>query len=194
MKATKRIGVLGVGNVLMGDDGVGPFLVKILESRYEFPSNVVLRDLGIPGLGITPFFADYDAIILLQALCAKAEPGAIRLYRKSQLVRVPIPQCVNPHDPALVRALLFAEFGEICPQEVLLVGVVPKATKLGCSLTQEVKSAVVSAIAAVLAELHRLGAEARLHVNAAFPSLRWQEKVVSKCVSGEAQHVPGYPG
>ncbi len=53
MTASFRIGVLGVGNILMGDDGIGPFLVRILEARYEFPPNVVLHDLGTPGLGIT---------------------------------------------------------------------------------------------------------------------------------------------
>jgi hydrogenase maturation protease len=49
MSEARRIGVLGVGNVLMGDDGIGPFVLKILESRYEFPPNVVLHDLGTPG-------------------------------------------------------------------------------------------------------------------------------------------------
>ncbi len=46
MTASLRIGVLGVGNILMGDDGIGPFVVRILEARYEFPPNVVLHDLG----------------------------------------------------------------------------------------------------------------------------------------------------
>jgi hydrogenase maturation protease len=50
MTAPQLIGVLGVGNVLMGDVGIGPFVVKILESRSEFPSNVELHHLGTPGL------------------------------------------------------------------------------------------------------------------------------------------------
>jgi Ni,Fe-hydrogenase maturation factor len=71
MTAPQRIGVFGVGNALMGDDGIGPFVVKILESRYEFPTNVA--------------------------------PGDVRQYRKPQLVSVPIPQRVSPHDPALAQ-------------------------------------------------------------------------------------------
>jgi hydrogenase maturation protease len=55
MRGARRIVVLGVGNVLMSDEGIGPFVLKILESRYEFPPNVVLRDLGAPGLGLDPF-------------------------------------------------------------------------------------------------------------------------------------------
>jgi hydrogenase maturation protease len=194
MTDPRRIGVLGVGNVLMGDDGIGPFVVKIFESRYDFPPNVVLHDLGTPGLGITAFFADYDVIILIDAVSAKAAPGNVCLYRKDQLVRVPIPQRVSPHDPALVEALLFAEFSGKCPQEVLLVGVVPKTTELGCTLSDEVKDSVPPVISALLAELHRLGAHPQTRPNAPAPSIWWEDKVVSKCALGEALHVPGYPG
>jgi hydrogenase maturation protease len=112
-----RIGVLGVGNVLIGDDGTGPLVVKVLESRYEFPENIVLHDLGTPGLGIISFFAGYDVIVLIDAVNAKAAPGAVVLYGKEQLVRVPIPQRVSPHDPALVEALLFAELVAVAPKK-----------------------------------------------------------------------------
>lgn len=194
MTSGPRIGVLGIGNILMGDDGVGPLIVKILEASYDFPSNVVLHDLGTPGLGITCFFADYDVIILLDAVSAKAAPGTIRLYRKDQILRTPVPQRISPHDPALVESLLFAEFSGKCPDEVLLVGVVPKSTELGCTLSDEVRAAVVPAISAVFAELRRLGVELKPRARQAVPSIWWQETVVSESAPGEeASHVPGYP-
>jgi hydrogenase maturation protease len=177
MTGARRIGVLSVGNVLMGDDGIGPFVLKILESRYEFPPNVVLHDLGMPGLGITSFFADYDAVILIDAVSANGEPGEVRQYRKEQLVCVPIPQRVSPHDPALVEALLFAELSGLCPKEVLLVGVVPQSVELGCELTEAIHAAVEPAMSAILTELERLGAAARLRSEAATPSIWWEEKV-----------------
>ena len=140
-----RIGVLAVGSVLMGDGGIGPFIVKILESRYEFPENVVPHDLGTPGLGITSFFVDYDAIILIDSVSAKREPGSVKRYRRDQLVRVSIPQRVSPHDPALVEGLLFAELSGHCPREVLLVGIVPdsafKAPAFSSSKTSAISCA-----------------------------------------------------
>lgn len=194
MMATQRIGVLGVGNVLMGDDGIGPFVVETLHSLYEFPSNVALQDLGTPGLGITCFFADYDAVILIDAVSAKAQPGNVCLYRKDQLVRVPIPQRVSPHDPALVESLLFAELSGTCPKEVVLVGVVPKTTELSCSLSDEVKTSVAPVISTVLAELRRLGVRASLRKQAKEPSIWWGEKVSSKTLDGETLDVLGYSG
>ena len=193
MTASQRIGVLGVGNVLMGDDGIGPFVITILESRYEFPPNVVIQDIGTPGLGITSFFVDYDVIVLIDAVSAKAVPGSIHLYRKDELARVPIPHRVSPHDPAIVEALLFAELCGKCPQEVLLVGVVPEAMELGCVLTPAVRSATEPAVSAVLAELIRLGISPQLRADAAVPSIWWEEKVVSDSPPREAQDVLGYP-
>jgi hydrogenase maturation protease len=193
MNSGPRIGVLGIGNILMGDDGIGPFVVRILEARYEFPPNVVLHDLGTPGLGITSFFADYDVIILIDAVSAKAQPGSIRLYRKEQILRTPVPQRISPHDPALVESLLFAEFSGMCPAEVLLVGIVPKSIELGCALTDEVRAAVVPVLSAVFAELRRLHAEPVLRAQQQVPSIWWQEKVVSEGAAGEASYVPGYP-
>jgi hydrogenase maturation protease len=188
-----RIGVLSVGNVLMADDGIGPFILKILESRYEFPPEVTLHDLGTPGLGITSFFADYDAVILLDALSIKGQPGEVKLYCKDQLVRVPIPQRVSPHDPALVEALLFSELSGQCPSEVLLVGIIPETVDLGCSLSQAIQAAVEPAISAVLAELHRLGVHARPCLHAAQPSIWWTGKVSCSLPGGGAD-VSGYSG
>ena len=194
MTASLRIGVLGVGNVLLGDNGIGPFVLKILESRYEFPPEVVLHDLGSPGLDIPSFFVDYDAIILIGAVSAKGRPGGVRLYRKHQLVRASTPQRVTPYDPVLGGALLFAELGGKCPREVLLVGIIPKTTILGCSLSQAVQAAVVPAISAVLAELHRLGASAKVRPHEAKPSILQTEQVSFESTLGETTHVPGYSG
>jgi hydrogenase maturation protease len=191
MTASLRIGILGVGNILMGDDGVGPFVVKVLESRYEFPPNVALHDLGTPGLGITSFFADYDAIILVDAVSAKSPAGGIRLFRKPELVRTPIPHRFSPHDPALVEALLFAELSGKCPGEVLLVGIVPKTTELGCCLSEEVRSAVLPAITAVLAELRRLGVDPQPRATNTHPAIWWEEKQISNDALLEAEYVPG---
>ena len=193
MSAELRIGVLSVGNVLMGDDGIGPYILKILESRYEFPANVVLHDLGTPGLGITSFFADYDAIVLLDALSTKGQPGEVKLYRKEQLVRVPIPQRISPHDPALVEALLFSELSGQCPRDVLLVGIVPETIELGCSLSTSVQVAIEPAISAVLMELYRLGVSALPRLRPLRPSIWWNKRVTSNSAVGkDAADVLGY--
>lgn len=194
MSETRRIGVLGIGNVLMGDDGVGPYTVKLLEARHEFPKQVEVQDVGTPGLGITSVFSEYDAIILIDAVSAKKNPGEVKLYRKDELVQVPLKPRVSPHDPALVEALLFAELSGKCPKEVLLVGVVPEACELGCGLSAAVQAGVETAIGAVLTELERLGAPAQLKARPDVPSIWWEKEASKDSLVEGLAHVSGHPG
>jgi hydrogenase maturation protease len=189
----RRIGVLGIGNVLMGDDGVGPYAVKLLEARYEFPDNVELQDLGTPGLGITAAFSDYDAIIMIDALNAKTEPGEVAIYRKERLVQVPLKPRVSPHDPALVEALLFSELSGNCPEEVLLVGVVPQRCELGCAMSDAAHLGMVAAIGAVLTELERLGATVTLKARPDEPAIWWEKGASKLSLEEGLAHVPGHP-
>jgi hydrogenase maturation protease len=185
MTSSCKIGVLGVGNVLMGDDGIGPFVVKVLEARFEFPQHVSLEDLGTPGLGITPFLSDYKAIILIDAVSAKGRPGDVKLYRKDELIHLRIQPRVSPHDPALVEALLFAELSGKCPSEVLLVGVVPESSELSCSLSVAARQAVEPAMEAVLVELRRLGIEPLPRTQPAAPAIWWDAAASSDPLTGE---------
>ena len=193
MSAIRRIGVLGIGNVLMGDDGVGPYTIKLLEARYDFPENVRLEDLGTPGLGITAAFAEYDAMILVDSVSAKKKPGEVQLYRKDQLVLVPLKTRVSPHDPALVEALLFAEFSGKCPKEVLLVGVVPLVCELGCGMSDAAHIGMEMAIRAVLAELERLGVEVKLKAKPEEPAIWWQRNAITDSSQEGLAHVPSHP-
>ncbi len=193
MTGIRHIGVLGIGNVLMGDDSVGPYAVKLLEARYEFPENVELQDLGTPGLGITATFSEYDAIILIDTVSAKEKPGAVKLYRRIELLKVPLKTRVSPHDPALVEALLFAEFSGKCPQEVLLVGVVPQACELGCGMSDAVHIGMEGAIREVLEELHRLGVETKLKPRPDEPAIWWQKNPNTVSLEEGLAHVPGHP-
>jgi hydrogenase maturation protease len=189
---SRRIGVLGIGNVLMGDDGVGPYAVRLLEARYEFSDNVELQDLGTPGLGITAAFSDYDAIILIDALNAKKKPGEVATYRKERLVQVPLKPRVSPHDPALVEALLFSELSGKCPQDVLLVGVVPRQCELGCAMSDVARLGMEAAMVAVLTELERLGAKVKLKARPDEPAIWWEKGASTLSVEEGLAHVPGH--
>ena len=194
MSETRRIGVLGIGNVLMGDDGVGPYTVKMLEARYKFPKQVELQDVGTPGLGTTSVFSEYDAVILIDGVNAKKNPGEVKVYRKDELVLVPVKQRISPHDPALVEALLFAELSGKCPKEVLLVGVVPETCDLNCGLSAAAQVGVEKAIGAVLAELERLGAPGKLKTRPDVPSIWWEKEARTDSLVEGLAHVSGHPG
>ena len=76
----KDILVLGVGNLLLKDEGVGIHVIRTLE-KEELPSNVSLMDGGTGGLHLISWIQDYDRIIMVDATLDSNPPGTVRLIR-----------------------------------------------------------------------------------------------------------------
>ena len=152
------IRVLGLGNVLMSDDGFGPFVVRVLEAQYECPEGVEFIDAGTPGLDLTPYLLGTDAVIFVDTVSTRGTPGDIRVFDRDAILRVPPQARTGGHDPALKEALLTLEAAGTGPRSVTLVGVVPEWIATGVDLSPRVGAAVDGAVAAICSELYRLGA------------------------------------
>lgn len=152
------IRILGLGNVLMGDDGFGPFVIEALTAGYDFPANVAVIDAGTPGLDLAPFLIGADAVIVVDTVRSDGPAGALRLYARDAILKYPPQQRLGPHDPGFKQTLLTLDFAGCAPSEVLLVGVIPQATAPIARLSRAVRDAVPQAVQAVVAELERLGA------------------------------------
>ncbi|MGB8011757.1 MAG: hydrogenase maturation protease [Terriglobales bacterium] len=160
----KKILIGGIGNVLLGDDGVGPYVARLLAAHYEFEEGVEVADLGTPALDLIDQLTANPAVILIDSVkvdAADAAPGAVLLYRKSDIMRIRPAVRMDPHSPALIDALLSAELFGVAPADVLLVGINGASYEATCSLSQPVKAALEQAVAEVLKELDRLGVEYR---------------------------------
>jgi hydrogenase maturation protease len=168
-----RVGVIGLGNVLMGDDAFGPWVVQTLLAEYEFPEDVSVEDLGTPGLDLMPYVSDVEALVLVDTVRSEAPPGTLRLYRRDDLLKHPPQARLSPHDPGVKEALLTAEFAGRGPREVLLVGAVPADTAMGVGLSPALRDAVPAAVAEVLKELERLGRPAERRSAPADPDIWW---------------------
>lgn len=154
----KRVLIAGIGNILLGDDGVGPFVVRWLKSVYTFAEGVDVEDLGTPALDFIDHIAGLDALIVIDSVDNLRAPGTITLYRKHELLKNGSLIRVDTHSPAITESLLAADiFFGMPPREVLLVGVTAGSYKAGCELGAAVRDAVPVAVKAVLAELDRIG-------------------------------------
>lgn len=155
--------VLGLGNVLMGDDGFGPAVVDALRDGFQFPPEVELVDGGTPGLNLSAMMMDREVLIVVDAMTASASsatPGSMRFHRKGDLVRKEAKPRTNPHEPSLVDVLGFLELAGRGPAEAFVVGAVPESVELRTELSAPLRAAVPGAVTAVLDELTRLGAPA----------------------------------
>ncbi len=171
-----RITIIGIGNVLTGDDAVGPHVVRVVEARYALPADVQVIDAGTPGYDLTAFLVGVDAAILVDAVKAKGAPGELRVYDKAELLsRKPV-LVVSPHEPGVREALLNADFMGVAPPVVRLVGVVPARTETGIGLSEEVRAAIPAAVERVAAELRALGVPVAERVPPHEPDLWWEKR------------------
>jgi hydrogenase maturation protease len=170
----KRIGIFGLGNVLLADDGWGPYLVRLLEANYEFPENVELRDLGTPGQDLALDMAGLDLLIVLDSVNASGQPGELRRYGKEEILRHKPGPRLSPHDPSFKEALMVADLHGDAPEEVVLIGVIPDETDLEPSLSEAVRKSLPEAQEMVMAELSRYGNEIPKRNPPQKPDIWWE--------------------
>lgn len=166
--------VLGLGNVLMGDDAFGPYAVRTLEAAYDPGPDVRMEDLGTPGLDLTPHLHGVEALVVLDTVKSAGAPGGVRLYRRDAILAQPILPRLNPHQPGLSETLLLLELLGEAPAEVLLVGVVPERVEMGTALSPAVRAAVPEALAEVVWELERLGHAVAPHPHPRPADIWWE--------------------
>jgi len=150
-----KTAIYGIGNILMGDDGIGPAVVRYLESRLPADADVTLEDLGTPSLDLPNYLAGYDRVIFVDAVAVAAPPGSVRLFTRKEIIAVSPGIRVSPHEPSINDALIVMDFAGDAPSEVTLVGVVPETLEGGIELSDAVSRAIPAAAAAVMAELAR---------------------------------------
>ena len=149
--------VLGLGNVLMGDDGFGPAAVRAFEETYAVGPDVTVVDVGTPGLDLTPWLADVDRVIIVDTVKSGVPPGTLRVFDKTDVLRRPPSVRVGPHDPGVKEALLMLEFAGRAPRELALIGVEPERTEMAVQLSPAVRAALPLAVEAIAALLPRFG-------------------------------------
>jgi hydrogenase maturation protease len=173
------IAILGLGNVLIGDDAFGPHVVRRFDAEYEVDPQVEVLDFGTPGFDLAPFLMDAQRVIIVDTVKAEAAPGTICHYDKADILRRPLTRArVNPHDPGLKDTLLLLDLQGAAPAEVHFIGVVPASVKTGIAISDAVRAAVPGAIAAVVESLARMGHPPRRRAVPADPGLWWERTAV----------------
>jgi hydrogenase maturation protease len=176
----KKICLMGVGNVLMGDDALGPFVLESLQAAFVLPPNVIVFDAGTPGLDLTLYLDGLDALIAVDALQAKGPPGEVRSYRRDELLAGSLPIVVSPHEPTLREALIRLDVIGRCPAEILLIGAIPEHVETGTGLSGSMHDAVPIIQVQILRELERLGAKARPRAQPQELHVWWEAPVAAE--------------
>lgn len=161
VRGDMNVRVIGLGNVLMSDDGFGPYAARVLEAYYEFPDNVRIVDAGQPGIDLVPYLANADVVILIDTVRAKGTPGDIHCYPLDEIMRAEPHSPLCPHDPGISEALVSVSAAGAMPRHVILLGVIPEWIATGACLSDCVRAAIEPVVGLTITELDRLGIRAK---------------------------------
>jgi hydrogenase maturation protease len=164
--------VLGLGNVLMGDDGFGPAVIRAFDAEYTVGPDVEIVDLGTPGLDMTPWLADAEHVIIVDTVNTGQPPGTLRLFVKQELLRHRPSVRVGPHDPGVQDALGALEFAGRGPADVVLLGIVPESVGMDLELTPLVRGMVPAAVDLLVKMLRYFGVTVTRR-RCPTPEVRW---------------------
>lgn len=148
--------VLGVGNVILADEGVGVRVVEALERDYVLPAGVVAIDAGTSGMEMLEDLSGLDFLLVVDAVNDGKPPGTpIRLAGDD--VPVFFRRNLSPHGIGLSDVLAALEFMGAEPKETLILGVQPASMALSTELTPVIAARVPELVAQVVDELQQRG-------------------------------------
>lgn len=147
--------VIGLGNPLMGDDGFGLAALRRLEENW-YLEDVELVDGATWGMSLLPLIEDADRVILLDAVDAGVEPGAVVALERDRLP-VYLTRKLSPHQVDLQDVFAAAALRGRLPEDTVVIGVQPESVVLSLDLTPAVANATRAAASIAVARLRRWG-------------------------------------
>ncbi len=164
-----QVVILGVGNLLMCDEGVGVHAVTALEKELDFPENVRCVDGGTSTHELRGDLEDLDHLIVIDAVLSGAAPGSL-VRLEGAAVPAQFTTKLSPHQVGISDLLATLKFMGREPKNVLLLGVEPVRMSLDMELSPEVAARVPELCAQVMAELARLGVTPTMRSGKSLPS------------------------
>jgi hydrogenase maturation protease len=152
VKRAKRALILGLGNPLLGDEGIGVRVVEELK-RLELPEGVTVVEGGTAGLGLIGLMEGYQQVIIVDAADMGHPPGHIVRFTPLETQFKTAEAPLSLHQIGLVEVLALAEALEVAPAEPVIIGVQPSRVEEGTGLSPEVEGVIPQIIRIILDEL-----------------------------------------
>lgn len=157
--------VLGLGNILLSDEGVGVRVAEAFQNRYFLPEGVEVVDGGTVGIDLLDILGGRDHVIVLDAVRTGNLPGTVVRLDSNQVPALSRPR-LSPHQLGLPEVLALLKVLESAPAGLILIGIEPADLSVGLDLSPTVAAKMDDMVEMVAAELIRLGFPMRPAPNA----------------------------
>jgi len=153
MDSQKPILVLGVGNTLLKDEGVGVLVARRLQ-EMDLPDNVEVLEGGVLGFDLLDHMEEREKIVVIDAVDGDGEPGAVYRMTRAEIDEGNSRCMTSLHEVDLPQVFSTADLMGIQIEPMVLIGIQPKAIEMGYDeVTPEVEAAMPKAIELVLKEV-----------------------------------------
>ncbi len=158
MKAERKIAVLGLGNILLTDEGVGVHAIDALRRAFVFPGNVKLIDGGTMGLDLLPFLEGLDNLLIVDAVNIRKEAGTIVTIEDKDIPSF-LSTKLSVHQIGFPDVLSAAKLMGIVPAKMSLIGIQPEKIETGIGLSKAVNERFGALLNTVVEKLQEWGVE-----------------------------------
>ncbi|MBQ6298057.1 MAG: HyaD/HybD family hydrogenase maturation endopeptidase [Selenomonadaceae bacterium] len=133
--------VLGIGNIILSDEGFGVRVVEYLEKNFTFPENVQLIDGGTLGVELTHFITGTQRLLIIDSIDGGAEPGKIFHLRDDE-IKKHFAQKISAHEVGIQEVLTILELTNKKIPHIELIGAQPFSLEAGTKLTPQMSKLV----------------------------------------------------
>jgi hydrogenase maturation protease len=136
----KKIGIIGIGNPLRKDDGVGIILLKRLQQRKkEFPKNLEFIDGGTGGMNVLHLLARFKMVLIVDAVDFHGQPGEARSFTLKDIQSKKAQVQLSTHESDFLNVLRLSKKLKELPQTLVIFGVQPRDISHGMGLSKEIE-------------------------------------------------------
>ena len=153
----KQIAVLGLGNPLMCDEGIGCFLISHLREKSEKYPDIDFIDCGTGGMALLHLIAGRRKVILIDCALMGTEPGTIKKFTPEDVISIKKMVHQSLHEADIIKILEMAkQLGEY-PQEVVIFGIEPEEITQKQQLTRTISQKINHFIKEISREFQAAG-------------------------------------
>lgn len=144
-----KITVLGIGNILLQDEGFGVRVVETMNAGYSFPENVQVLDGGTLGMELLRYVMDTDKLLIVDAVSGDLPPGSLYEFA-NDAVKAYFKEKVSMHELGIQDVLAALSILEKPVQDIVVIGVQPEVMDIGLELTLKVAEQVPAVVDRIL--------------------------------------------
>jgi hydrogenase maturation protease len=152
----RRIAVIGLGNPLMGDDGLGLVALKRAETEWRFDDSVELIDGGTWGLSLLPIIESATHVLLIDAIRSHVPAGTLVMLLGEDVPRM-MSTKLSPHQIDVRELLALAELRGTLPKHLIALGIQPESVEVRHALSYTVAQSLDQLIAIIVDRLRVWG-------------------------------------